>query len=233
MGRYFVTGDCHGRFERIWRFIKKFDLGAGDTIIVCGDMGLYWNKDQRDARYSIREYEANCNGVNLWWIDGNHENFDIIKTFDKPTHQCSPHITYISRGTSMLVKIGEKYRNLLFMGGADSVDKIFRTEHISWWADETITEDDIKGIKGYYHYVFSHACPLGVFTNNKAFLCTANNINENNAIHESERVLEKLRKNIEYDNWFFGHYHVDTHVFPVDGEMCNYRCVYNDFIELQ
>jgi len=226
MGRYFVTGDCHGNFHRIINFIQKYDLKAGDTIIVCGDMGLYWRKDMADANEHIKTYEAMCHGVNLWWIDGNHENFDIIKKFNKPTHQCSPHITYISRGTSMLVKIGEKYKNLLFIGGADSVDKVFRTEHVSWWADETITEDDVKGIRGYYHYVFSHACPLGVFNQNKAFLCTLNNINENNAIHISENSLEILRNNIEYDHWYFGHYHVNK---KLDNK---HMCLYEDFIEI-
>lgn len=223
MGRWFVTGDCHGRFERIWRFIKKFDLGEEDTIIVCGDMGLYWNKDMRDANYNIRQYEENCNGVRLWWIDGNHENFDIInKLKENDMIECSPHITYMGRGVCMDTEIG----TMLFMGGADSVDKMLRTEHLSWWKDETITEDDIAGIRGHYNYVFSHACPLGIFNQNKVFLCTLNNINENNAIHISENSLEILRNNIEYDHWYFGHYHVNK---KLDDK---HMCLYEDFIEL-
>ena len=39
--RWFVTGDCHGDLSKIWRFIKKFDLGSESNIIVCGDMGIY------------------------------------------------------------------------------------------------------------------------------------------------------------------------------------------------
>lgn len=223
MGRWFVTGDCHGRFERLWRFIKKFDLSEGDTIIVCGDMRLYWNKDMRDAKYSIRQYEENCNGVQLWWIDGNHENFDIInKLKEYDMIECSPHITYIGRGVCMDTEIG----TMLFIGGADSVDKMLRTEHLSWWADEAVTEDNIAGIHGHYDYVFSHACPRSVFNDNRAFLCTLNNINENNAIHKSEDVLEKLKGQITYDHWYFGHYHVNK---KLDDK---HMCLYEDFIEI-
>ena len=227
-GRWFVTGDCHGEFARLWRFIKKFNLGVGDNIIVCGDMGLYWNKDKRDAEFWAKQYEENCNGVHLWWIDGNHENFDIIKTFGNKSYECSPHITYLPRGTVLKTPIG----NMLFVGGADSVDKIFRTEHLSWWKEERITEEDIEGITGHYKYVFSHCCPYDVFVNNKAHLCTLSNINEKVAIHDSEKMLEKLRNNITYGYWFFGHYHVDAHMWPTGDRVSQERCVYTDFVEI-
>lgn len=228
MERWFVTGDCHGNFNRVIQFIQKFDLGEGDNIIVCGDMGLYWLKSQADAKEHIKTYEAMCHGVNLYWIDGNHENFDIIKTFGKEPYNCSPHIIYMPRGSVLKTSIGK----MLFMGGADSVDKYWREEHISWWKEERITEDDIKGISGHYNYVFSHCCPYDIFVNNKAHLCTLNNINEKVAIHDSEKVLEQLKNNITYGYWFFGHYHVDAHMWPTNSEPTQERCVYNDFVEI-
>lgn len=228
MGKWFVTGDCHGNFNRIIQFIQKFNLGEDDHIIVCGDMGLYWRKDMADAKENIKTYEAMCHGVQLWWVDGNHENFDIInKLKENDMIECSPHITYMGRGVCMDTEIG----TMLFMGGADSVDKFWRTEHLTWWADERITEDDIAGIRGHFDFVFSHACPYSVFKQNKVQLCTLNNINENNAIHESEKTLEQLRVNITYNYWFFGHYHVDKHMWPTR-DMCQERCVYNDFVEI-
>ena len=51
-------------------------------------------------------------------------------------------------------------------------------------------------------------------------------INEDNAIHNSEDTLEKLKNNISYDNWFFAHYHIDR---KLDDK---HRCLFEDFIEL-
>ena len=233
-GRIFVTGDCHGNLTRIIDFIHKFDLKLGDSIIVLGDMGLFWRNDQKDAEYNIKYYEDNCNGVHLYWLDGNHENFDIINSWNKNknyTYDNSDHIHYCPRGFETFIDIdcGDhiEARKALFIGGADSVDKMWRTKHLSWWEDEKITEDDIKDIKGSYYYVFSHCCPKSIFDTNKVYLCTLANINENNAIHQSENKLEELKNNILYEKWFFAHYHIDR---KLDDK---HMCLFEDFIELK
>lgn len=205
-GRVFVTGDIHGDLTRIIDFIKKFELKLGDSIIILGDFGIFWRKDEKNSEYLINYYEKNCNGVHLYWLDGNHENFDIINSWNlnkNYEYDNSDHIHYCPRGFITFIDIdcGDhiEARKALFIGGADSVDKFRRIEHLSWWKDETITDNDIKDINGAYYYVFSHCCPRKIFDNNKVFLCTLNNINEDNAIHQSENKLEELRNNIIYD----------------------------------
>ena len=233
MGRTFVTGDCHGDLSRLWRFIKKFDLGKGDNIIVLGDFGIFWRKDERDSKYWIQLYEEKCNEVDLYWLDGNHENFDIIKNWNcgKNIYDNSEHIHYCPRGFETFIDVdcGDhmEARKALFIGGADSVDKFRRTKHLSWWEDETITDNDINGIKGAYYYVFSHCCPRSIFDTNKVYLCTLANINENNATHQSEDKLEELKNNILYENWWFGHYHVNK---KLDDK---HMCLFEDFVELK
>lgn len=71
MGKIFVTGDTHGDLTKIINFIKRFDLQLGDQIFVLGDFGIFWRKDGRDSKYWIDLYEKECNGVHLYWIDGN------------------------------------------------------------------------------------------------------------------------------------------------------------------
>lgn len=229
--RWFVTGDCHGSLTKILQFIWKFDLGSESNVVVCGDMGIFWDKDQKDAKASIANYERYCNGVNLYWIDGNHENFDIINSWEtEDIYNNSEHIHYCPRGYETFIDVdcGDhiEARKALFMGGADSVDKFRRIEHLSWWKDETITDNDINGIKGAYYYVFSHCCPRSIFDTNKVYLCTLANINENNATHQSEDKLEELKNNIIFNKWFFAHYHIDHKL----GD--KYQCIFNDFIEL-
>ena len=223
--RWFVTGDCHGDLSKIWRFIKRFDLGSESRIIVCGDMGIYWDKSQKDANYMIKQYEENCNGVQLFWIDGNHENFDIIDTFEKPYHKCSPHITYISRGTNIFTKINDKIANLLFLGGADSIDKAWRTEGIGWWPQEQIREEDIEGLAGKYTFVFTHCCPYSIFNSHRGFLCQHGG-EFRDVNHTSEEMLDRLKDEITFKHWFFGHYHINMKLND------QFTCLLDDFIEL-
>lgn len=225
MKNYYVTGDIHGSFICLIDFIEKFELNENDNIIILGDVALTWRKDKRDYNHNIEYYEKWCRGVHLYWIDGNHENFDIINSWElneDGIYNNSEHIHYCSRGTVLDIN-GKK---ALCIGGADSVDKFRRIEHLSWWSDETVTDKDIKGITGHYDYVFTHACPRSIFDSNKVYLCTLTNINENNAIHASEDSLEILKNNISYDNWWFGHYHVDR---KLDDK---HRCLFEDFIKI-
>jgi len=223
--RWFVTGDIHGNFNDIIEFIEKFNLGENDNIIIVGDVALAWRKDKRDYNLNIQQYEKWCNGTHLYWIDGNHENFDIIKSWDcgNQIYNNSEHIHYCPRGYVLDIN-GKK---ALCMGGADSIDKYRRTEHLTWWKDETVTDKDIEGISGHYDYVFTHCCPFSLFNENKVYLCTLTNINEDNAIHDSEETLEKLKNNITYDKWIWGHYHINK---KIDDK---HICLYEDFIEIE
>lgn len=233
MGKVFVTGDTHGDLTKIINFIKRFDLQLGDQIIVLGDFGIFWRQDGRDSKYWIDLYEKECNGVHLYWIDGNHENFDIINSWNisgVSVYNNSEHIHYFPRGfiTFVDVECGSRIesRKVLFLGGADSVDKFRRTEHLSWWEDEKITEADINNIKGSFYYVFTHCGPLSIVEKNKGWLYTISNINDTNGIHDSEKALDKLKDKILFDHWWFAHYHTDMDL----GE--GFKCIFNDFIML-
>lgn len=223
--RVFVTGDCHQKYEKIFNFIKRFELTEDDIIIVCGDMGLFWDADQKDAQYWIEEYEKRCNGVHLFWIDGNHENFDIIDSWkcEKIMYDNSTHIHYIPRGCTTWLN----GKRCLFMGGADSIDRFWRKDFIEWWPQEQITQKQIDDVSiEYYDYIFTHCGPYTEVFKNRGFLYTLGNVNENNAIHTSEKMLDQIAHNIDFGHWYFGHYHQDIKLDK------KYTCVFNDFIEI-
>lgn len=202
-----------------------------DRILVLGDMGLFWRKDQKDADYKIELYEKECNGVHLYWIDGNHENFDIINSWNynkNYVYDNSDHIHYCPRGYKAEIYINGEIKKCLFIGGADSVDKIFRTKHLSWWSDEQITEKNIEGIENEYDYVFSHCCPYSVFNYHRYDLCTIGGLNQNKVDHTSEAMLDKVYDKISFKHWWFGHYHIDKTLLDD-----KFTCVFNDFIELE
>lgn len=220
MGTY-VIGDRHGNFEELILFAIRLHLTEDDNLIVLGDMGLCWRKDRQDLDKFIYRWEKLCYfKPMLYFIDGNHENFDLLKSF--PEGRISEHIQWLPRGT---VKEFEGKR-CLCIGGADSVDKFRRTEHLSWWEDEQITQEDIdKCPEGEYDYVFSHACPYSIFKENMIYLQDPQFIGED-FDHTSETMLDKLKNKINFKNWWFGHYHKDI---ELDG---GFRCLYNVWEEL-
>jgi len=227
MSRFFITGDKHQDYQDIDDFLTRFpELDTEDTtILVLGDMGLCWRKDKKDAKYLTKLYEEKYK-ANLWFIDGNHENFDILgklpKNKDGLVH-ISKHITYIPRGTVLDLPIGK----CLFMGGADSVDKFRRIKHLSWWEEETITQADIDAAPaGHYDYLFTHCTNFETSSNFGFILHTLNNITEDTKFHESEKMLSELNKKITYGVNYFGHYHVEKKLDE------HHQCLYHNFIEL-
>ena len=44
----YITGDCHGNFEKLISFSNKMELTEKDNLIVLGDMGLCWRRDMKD-----------------------------------------------------------------------------------------------------------------------------------------------------------------------------------------
>lgn len=231
MGRIFLKGDVHGNFRPIIDFIEKFKLDQADWIIVLGDMGLFWRKDKADADAFIEYYEDNYI-VNLMFIDGNHENFDLLNKIPEIDYDgskiyegnVSPHITYLPRGHSFQL-YGKRF---LCMGGADSIDKIFRTKHLSWWEQEKIIKEDIAKVDKNleYDYVLTHCCPRSVFEQNKLFLCTLDNIGWESIEHDSEDRLEEMMDSLHFKKWYFAHYHVDL---ALDDK---FQCLFNDFVEI-
>ena len=230
----YVRGDVHGYLEELTDFIDRFQLDENDAIIVLGDLGLYWDKRGLYAKKFIEFYEANYR-THILWIDGNHENFDLIDKLeyeDSSTFKkCSDHIHYIPRGTIFYVKTEDGFKSCLACGGADSIDKFKRVKHLTWWEQEQITDNDIETAINNakdmpIDYVFTHACPLSVFHQYAPWLITLTGINQSKVDHTSEEKLEKLMNSIDFGQWFFGHYHLDKRLDE------KFTCLFQDFIEL-
>lgn len=223
----FVTGDCHADFRKIYHFAEKMELKEGDAIIVLGDMGLFWRDDRQDADAFIRNFEGNWK-FNLYFVDGNHENFHQLNSLPEDAEgmgYISEHIRHLKRGRRYNIN----GKDILAIGGADSVDRDWRTPGLSWWPEETITQADIDRVEpGHYDYVLSHTCPLYVFEANKPYLCTLSNIidDEEPLFKISNNYLEKLLDKITFNEWYFGHYHTDLYL----GD--NYTCLFHAFKEL-
>lgn len=202
-------------------------LTEEDYIIVLGDMGLFWRNDKKDAENFIKKFEEKYN-FNLYFIDGNHENFKLLNQLpidENGMGYVSDHIRHLRRGCRYNID----GKDILTVGGADSVDKFRREEGLSWWKEEEITEAEIDAIAaGHYDYVLSHSCPLSIFEQNKIYLCTLGNIVDDNnpEFKKSNIQLERLLQKIDFKQWWFGHYHTDVHLND------KFTCLMNRFEEL-
>ena len=102
-GRVYVTGDTHGLLDtyKILKFQEKENkLDYDDYLIICGDAGIVW--DNETLKDSIDYYENL--GTNILFVDGNHENFDILNSFPisiwngGKVHKISDRIFHLMRG---------------------------------------------------------------------------------------------------------------------------------------
>ncbi|MDO4443019.1 MAG: metallophosphoesterase [Slackia sp.] len=206
--RVFITGDTHGPLE-IGRLNKTFAVGRtldkDDYLIVLGDFGLVW-ADRSECNYWLRWLEKKP--FTTLFVDGNHENFDMLDSMDvQPwhggmVHRVNDSVLHLMRGHVFDIA----GRSFFCMGGARSVDRIWRTPGKSWWPQEMPSVEEraaawealeARGWK--VDYVLTH--------------CAASNVQYRlNPTYENDdltRFLFDIEKRLEYRHWFFGHYHED------------------------
>lgn len=130
----YVMGDIHGFWEILYR-LSKF-LGPDDVVVQVGDFGVdkfFANPDYLKKLFEKIKYK-------LIFIDGNHEHFPTIGMWSKDSlTEITPNVFYAPRGLVMEL---EGYL-VGFLGGAESVDKAWRTIGKDWFPEERIQQEDV------------------------------------------------------------------------------------------
>lgn len=97
----YITGDTHGDvdYEKLLA-LKVKSPSYKDYLIICGDAGICWS--QQSLKYFLDLY--NAIGCTIIFIDGNHENFDMLNRYPLVEylgaimHQIDKHIFHVLRG---------------------------------------------------------------------------------------------------------------------------------------
>jgi hypothetical protein len=227
----YLTGDLHGKPNRLnnrrWKESKI--LTRNDYLIQLGDFGLFWNVSNEE-KYWLKW--LNNKPYTTLFIDGNHENFNILAGFKEVQGIFGPrsflgispfnNIKHIKRGSVLEIE-GKK---ILCMGGATSIDKGDRLTNISWWQTEIFNwkdEDRIYETLEYYNwevdYIFTHTLPkriVEVLNNDKfQYGDSVSNFFDN--------IYDKLK----FEHWYAGHFHMDRTI-----EKYNTTILYNSIISL-
>jgi hypothetical protein len=188
-----IIGDIHGCFNDYKAYcLSNFE---GPTIQV-GDFGVgfgqsdYWHE-------SVDAYHV-AGGHRF--IRGNHDD----------PKQCRNMKSWIPDGTIE--------NHTMFIGGAWSIDHAWRTEGVSWWADEECSIEQFNQLIDIYatmrpRVMITHDCPteaaIEMFQKPGLLLGGAG------AKLQKTRTASALQSMYEIhqpDFWFFGHWHITKHL---------------------
>jgi len=223
--RVLLQGDTHGNTNAIINALHEARDRQCERVIQLGDYGYGWRVwEGRDKFTNKVSRWATEIGVPLWWIDGNHENFDLLEAKGAfgafESKELMPNVTYVPRGT--VLELGGT--RVLFVGGAYSVDKKWREPHRSWWPQEELTEEDVERClaAGQVDVVLSHDV---AHTGFRGALSLALDETDRNRVAELDHLvwkndqsfpeagpnryrLERVLESARPRDWYHGHYHV-------------------------
>lgn len=222
-----ITGDTHADISRILK-IDDSEMTKNDIVIILGDFGVIWGDSER-TEYCLKVLgEKNFTTA---FLDGNHENFVEIACLEKTIFWNNGYVGLLPHGVIHLLR-GEIYnindKRIGVCGGANSVDLWHRTEGISWWREEEITNNDINKFmtiaEEYDNKVdimLSHDAPASIIPIVKLY----SGVNDGE-ISNSQKQLEKINQIIDIKKWYFGHWHIDK---KIDDK---FECLYKKIKEI-
>ncbi|CDB78250.1 MULTISPECIES: metallophosphoesterase family protein [Blautia] len=234
----YITGDCHQDFERfnIDVFPEQKEMTKDDCVIICGDFGGVWNRNEESSREAkLMDWLENRPFTTLF-VDGNHENFDrlyaypVEKWHGGKVHKIRPSVIHLMRG--QVFEIDGK--SIFAFGGASSHDiaggilepddpdfkkkkkKLdqgwypYRVNHVSWWKQELPSEEEMQeGIEN----LAAHDNKVDFIVTHCCASSTQNLLG--GGLYKTDILTEyheKIRQNTSFKKWFFGHYHDNRNV---------------------
>jgi len=209
----YVTADTHGKynFSKIELFVKEHpDLTYDDYLIIAGDFGGLWNAET--IGQDLEPYQKlPCT---VLFVDGNHENFDLLNAYPVEewkggkVHKILPNVIHLMRG--QVFEIDGK--TIFTFGGGTSVDKMYRTEGVSWWKQEIPSYEDfvearinLARYNNKVDYIITHSCDEHALF----FPPIVTRSNKRGSVNAENRLFDEFETNVKYKHWYFGHYHVD------------------------
>lgn len=231
----FITGDCHADWSKFSTdsFPEQKEMTRDDYVIVCGDFGVWhpdntekwWFRWLSEKNFTLLFVDGNHENFDRLYSD----EFEIVDFHGGKAHRICENVYHLMRGY-VFELCGKKF---FAFGGASSHDiqdgilepsdykstkeltndynkrtqrgEMLRINHISWWKQETPSEDEMKfGLETLRNngnkvdYIVSHCCPQEV-----ASLFS-------HGFYKPDKLTDyfnTVARTTEFSKWFFGHYH--------------------------
>lgn len=209
---FFVTGDTHGRFERIEKFCAKMETAHDDVMIILGDAGINFMGGFRDY---MKKERIRAIPITLFCIHGNHERRpETISTYREMEWKGGTVYVEDEFPSILFAKDGEVYNlngmHAIAIGGAYSIDWMLRTPGQTWWLDEQPSpeikarvEKKLEQLNWKVDIVLSHTAPLK-YEPTEFFLP---GVDQSKVDKSTEIWLDSIEERLVYRKWYCGHYH--------------------------
>jgi predicted phosphodiesterase len=200
-------GDVHGKYKWYKNILKE----SPHPTVQVGDMGVGF---VRYSPFSDREQYLSNPPYDLMvehkarFIRGNHDNPSV----------CKKHTQWIPDG--------HVEGDMMFVGGAVSIDRAYRTEGIDYWSDEELSWNELEEIrKKYIEYrpriMVTHECPQTIAEE----VCRQANRGVKLDPQHSSRTRQTFAAmwaEHQPEYWIFGHWH-----HPIDLKLngTNFICL--------
>lgn len=203
-----LIGDIHGEWDEY-----TFVAGAVDRSIQVGDFGIgfagpYWH-DRANLFHADRRHR---------FIRGNHDN---------PTKCRQEMDGWIADGTIE--------NDVMFIGGAWSIDHAWRTPNVDWWVDEELSYSDLQTMIDVYDAVrprvmITHDAPDAATT--EMFIKTGETISGGQRFEtRTGMALQAMFEKHRPEAWYFGHWH-KTKSLVMEGT--TFQCLgIHDYIDVE
>jgi hypothetical protein len=134
------------------------------------ETSVYWPDAQKFLK--IAQSARDKYGVDLWFIDGNHEHFPKLRRDVRAAQaaagvpegnrdpvELAPGFVYLPRGS----RISVAGRSAVCVGGAASIDRTERVEGKDWFPEERVNDADIEAVAagGHADLLITHDAPSG------------------------------------------------------------------------
>lgn len=229
----YLTGDTHGEID-INKLSANQNVGQvlknctkDDYLIICGDFGLVWDGSNEEKWW---QKWLNDKPYTTLFVDGNHDGFHLLSKY--PVEEWNggkvqfiqPSIIHLMRGQVYTID----NKKIFTMGGGTSIDRWRRKEGLSWWPQEIPSDDELnEGIKNLdkhdwkVDYVITHEAPnsihdlvIGPYAEKKHDKLTC--------------YLESLLPDLQFNKWYFGHYHNEE----IFGDRNQFQLLYNNVVKI-
>ena len=248
----YCTGDIHGDPRRFNTecFPEQKEMTKDDFVIILGDFGLVWS-GSKEEKYWLDW--LNDKPFTTLFIDGNHENFNMLYTFPVvdfhggKAHKIRDNIYHLMRG--YVFDICDK--KFFAFGGASSHDiqdgildpddfvdmddfrdtyrrwqkygKMFRVRGVSWWDQEMPSDEEIERGRQ----------SLKAVNNEVDFVishCAPQEVASLIGFTDRDKLTwyfnQLLWDGLKFTKWLFGHYHTNKQI------MGKFICLYEQMIRI-
>jgi len=184
-----IIGDTHGKWYD-YQLITNPNIGNVESSIQVGDFGIGFSGEYWHGRVN----DFHTENPNHRFIRGNHDNPEMCKT---------EMVGYIPDGTIE--------NDVMFIGGAWSIDQEWRVKDQDWWEDEELSYEELDRLINVYEVMkprimITHDCPTiaayEMFVKHGKTLAGTNQFKTRTA--EAFQAMFEIH---QPEFHFFGHWH--------------------------